>query len=41
VLVSNPAIFSVMIQELTTIVFLYHHHEDGLITGRSMLVNIL
>jgi len=30
VLASNPAIFSVMIQELT-----------GLITGRNMLVNIL
>ena len=40
-LASNPAIFSVMIQELTTIVFLYNHQEDGQITGRNVFVNIL
>lgn len=40
-LASNPAIFSVMIQELTIIAFFYYHHEDGLITGRNMLLNIL
>jgi len=27
--------------QITTVVFLYHHPEDGWITGRNMLVNIL
>jgi hypothetical protein len=30
-----------MVTHLITIVFLYHHPEDGRITGQNMLVNIL
>jgi len=30
-----------MVTHLTINVFLYHHPEDGRITGRNMLVNIL
>jgi hypothetical protein len=30
-----------MMTSLTTIALLYHHPEDGRITGRNMLVNIL
>jgi hypothetical protein len=26
---------------LTTILFQFHHPEDGLITGRNMLINVL
>jgi len=35
--------YGVIVIHLTTIVFLYHKHhpEDGRITGRNMLVNIL
>jgi len=30
-----------MMTRLTTVVFLYHHPEDGRITDRNMLVNVL
>jgi len=29
------------VTHLATIVFLYHHREDGRTTGRNMLLNIL
>jgi len=28
--------FGVIMTHLSTTVFLYHHHEDGRITGRNM-----
>jgi len=31
----------VIVTHLTTILFSFHHPEDGLITGRNMLANIL
>jgi hypothetical protein len=30
-----------MVTHLTTILFSFHHPEDGRITGQNMLVNVL
>jgi len=30
-----------MVTHLITVVFWYHHSENGRITGRNMLVNVL